>query len=111
MPFVGSAISACGGSSDNGVASKSPDSIVTAAMGAIDGAKSVHVAGSVVSGGSRITLNLDLLSGKGGRGEMSQSGLSFQLVDVRQAVYINGSPGFWRHTEAPPRHSCSKGNG
>ncbi|MGB0091461.1 MAG: hypothetical protein WBP81_02850 [Solirubrobacteraceae bacterium] len=93
---VGSAISACGGSSDNGVASKSPDAIVTAAMGAIDGAKSVHVAGSVVSGGSPITLDLDLLSGKGGRGEMSQSGLSFQLVEVGQAVYINGSPGFWR---------------
>jgi len=95
--FVVSAISACGGSSDNGVASKSPDAIVTAATGAIDGVKSVHVSGSIISGGSPITLNLNLVSGKGGRGEMSENGLSFQLVEVGQFVYINGSPAFWRH--------------
>jgi hypothetical protein len=95
--FVVSAICACGGASDNGVASKSADAILTAATGAVAGVKSVHVSGSVVSGGSPITLDLDLVSGKGGRGKMSESGLSFQLVDVGQFVYINGSPTFWRH--------------
>ncbi len=95
--FVVSVISACGGSSDNGVASKSPDAIVSAAGAATDGVKSVHVAGSIVSGGSPITLDLDLVSGKGGRGKMSEGGLSFQLVAIGKAVYINGSPAFWRH--------------
>jgi hypothetical protein len=94
---VAGAISACGGSSDNGVASKSPDAVVTDAKGAIGGVKSVHVSGALVSGGSPLTLDLNLVSGKGGRGEMSENGLSFQLVDVGQNVYINGSPAFWRH--------------
>ena len=94
---VAGAISACGGSSDNGVASKSPDAVVTDAKGAIGGVKSVHVSGALVSGGSPLTLDLNLVSGKGGRGQMSENGLSFQLVDVGQNVYINGSPAFWRH--------------
>jgi hypothetical protein len=95
--FVISAISACGGSSDNGVASKSADGILTGSQGAIDGVKSVHVSGSLVSQGSPLTLDLDLVAGKGGRGQMSENGLSFQLIDVGQVVYINGSPAFWRH--------------
>jgi hypothetical protein len=100
--LVAGAISACGGtsvsgSSDNGVASKSAEAIVSDATGTISGVKSVHVSGSVVSGGLPITLDLDLVSGKGGRGQMSESGLSFQLVEVGQSVYINASPAFWRH--------------
>ncbi len=102
---VASAISACGGSShervatssDNGVASKPPPAIVTAASGAIDSVRSVHVAGSIVSGGAPITLDLDLVSGQGGRGAMSESGLSFQVVVLNRVVYINGSQAFWRH--------------
>jgi hypothetical protein len=102
---VAGAISACGGSShhrvasssDNGVASRSPEAIVTAAMGAIDRATSVHVAGSIVSGGAPITLDLDPVSGEGGRGAMSESGLSFQVVVLDRVVYINGSQAFWRH--------------
>jgi hypothetical protein len=96
-------ISACGGSSgssgssDNGVASKSPDAILSDAKAAINGVKSVHVSGSVVSAGSPITLDLDLLSGQGGKGQMSESGLSFQLIEVGKSVYINASPAFWQH--------------
>jgi hypothetical protein len=95
--FAGSVISACGGSSDNGVAAKSPEAILSAAGAAADGVKSVHVAGAIVSGGVPITLDLELVSGKGARGNMSQGGLSFQLVAIGKAVYINGSPAFWRH--------------
>ena len=91
------ALSACGGSSGNGVASKSPNEIVTAALGAIDGAKSAHIAGSVVSARSPITLNLDLVSGKGGRGQMSEGGLGFEIEVINREVYINGSQAFWRH--------------
>ena len=102
---VAGAISACGGSShnrvasssDNGVASESPEAIVTAATAAIDSARSAHVAGSIVSGGAPITLDLDLVSGEGGRGAMSESGLPFQVVVLDRVVYINGSQAFWRH--------------
>jgi hypothetical protein len=96
--LVACAISACGGgSSGNGVASKSPSEIVTAALGAIDNAKSAHIAGSVISGSSPITLNLNLVSGQGGRGQMSEGGLGFQIEVIGHEVYINGSPAFWKH--------------
>jgi hypothetical protein len=98
--FAAGAISACGGSSSpsgNGIASKSPDAIVSTATSAIDGVSSVHVSGSVVSGGTPISLDLSLVSGKGARGSMSENGLGFQLIGVGQYVYINGSPAFWSH--------------
>jgi hypothetical protein len=102
--FAATAISACGGSgggsggsSDNGVSSKSADAIVTSATSAIDRVSSVHVAGSVVSGGSPIKLDLNVVANKGATGTMSENGLSFQLIGVGKYIYINGSPGFWRH--------------
>jgi hypothetical protein len=93
-------LAACGGSSSssgNGVAEKSPAAIIAATKTAADGAKSVHVSGSLVSGGSPITLDMNLLAGKGGRGQLSQDGLSFELVEVGGTVYIKGSPAFYKH--------------
>jgi hypothetical protein len=97
-------ISACGGSSSsasstsgNGVASKSADQILAASTGAVQNIKTVHVSGSVVSGGAPISLNLDLVSGQGARGQMSQNGMSFQLVVAGDYIYINAGPAFWRH--------------
>jgi hypothetical protein len=91
-------LTGCGGSSSaNSVASKSPDQIVTAASDAVNHASSVHVAGSIVSSGVPLSLDLNLVSGKGGRGEMSESGLVFRIVDVGQTVYIQGTPAFWQH--------------
>ena len=95
------AVAACGssgggGSSDNGVASKSPEQIVSAVTNAVQKVNSVHVAGSVNNGGSNTTLNLNLVNGKGGTGSMSQSGLGFKIVAVGNNVYINGSNAFWQ---------------
>src|SRR5205807_2031145 len=94
---LSAALSACGSSSSsgNGVASKSPDQIVAAATKAIESAHSVHVFGSTTSGSSPISLDLSLVSGKGGRGQMSIGGASFQLVALGQYVYINASGAFW----------------
>src|SRR4029077_12106720 len=47
--------------------------------------------------GSPITLDLDLVSGKGGRGKISEGGLTFQLIGIGNVVYIGGSPAFLRH--------------
>jgi hypothetical protein len=95
-------IAGCGGSSsnsgtDNGVAAKSPDAIVNAATNAVNTVKTVHVLGSLRSEGSPITLDLTLVAGKGGGGQMTQNGLSFRLINLNQTVYINGSDAFWRH--------------
>jgi hypothetical protein len=84
------AIAGCGGgsssSSGSGIAGKPPAAILAATKVAADGAKSVHVSGSIVSGNSPITLDMQLLAGKGGRGQLSQDGLSFELIE-----HIGGS--------------------
>jgi hypothetical protein len=87
-----------GGSSDNGVAAKSPDAIVAAATNTVDSIKSVHVAGSGVSGGAPLAFDLNLAAGKGGSGEISQNGVSARLVVVDNEVYLNGNDAFWRQS-------------
>jgi hypothetical protein len=81
----------------NGIASKSPDAILAAARAAADSAQSAHVSGTIPTGTGTITLDLHLLAGKGGQGSMSRSGLTFQVIDVGQTVYISGDKSFWEH--------------
>lgn len=94
-------LAGCGGSSSsssgNGIADKSPGDILAATKVASDAATTVHVSGSIVSNGSPITLDMNLLAGKGGRGQLSESGLSFELIQVAKTVYIKGSPAFYKH--------------
>jgi hypothetical protein len=93
------AIAGCGGSSSsgNGVESKSPTQILEAAKTAAKSAASVHIAGSIVSEGKPISLNMELLAGKGGKGRIAQEGFSIDLIQTGGAVYINGSAAFYRH--------------
>jgi hypothetical protein len=93
------AIVGCGSSSSsgNGVASKSPADILAASKAAADSASSVHVAGTLASNGTPITLNLSLASGQGGRGQISEGSLSFELIVVGNTIYIKGSPAFYSH--------------
>lgn len=101
LALAAAALAGCGGSSSsssgNGVADKSADEIVAATKVAADAATSAHVAGSIVSSGSPITLNMELAAGKGGRGQLSENGLSFALIAVDGTVYIKGSPAFYKH--------------
>ena len=92
-------LSGCGGSSSsgNGVADKSPGEIVAATKLAADAASTVHVSGSIVSNGSPITLDMSLLAGKGGRGQLSENGLAFELIQTGGTVYIKGSAAFYKH--------------
>jgi hypothetical protein len=82
--------------SSNGVASRSPAAIVTAARTAVDGVSSVHVAGAFVEGGESLALNLHLVAGRGGRGTVSENGASFSLVVVGKVLYFNASTAFWK---------------
>ncbi len=97
------AIAGCGssGSSDNGVATKSPAEIVAASKAAADKASSVHVSGSLVSGGVPLTLDLSLVAGKGGQGRISENGLSFEVIQIDGTAYISGSPAFYSHFAGP----------
>jgi hypothetical protein len=91
-------LSACGsGASDNGESAKSADTIVADSLSALSTVSSVHMSGSAASGSTPVTLDLTLVPGKGGKGQVSESGLSFQLIVVNNAVYINGSKAFLEH--------------
>jgi hypothetical protein len=91
-------LAGCGSSSSgNGVSSKTPTQIVEAAKVASAAAVSAHVAGSIVSGGKPISLDMELVAGKGGKGRITVEGLSVQLIEVDKAVYINGSTAFYTH--------------
>jgi hypothetical protein len=98
LVLLAGVLGACGSSSSgNGVAAKAPTDIVAATKVAADAATSVHVSGSIVSGGSPITLDMDLLAGKGGRGQLTENGLGFELIQTGGTVYIKGSAAFYRH--------------
>jgi len=106
LVLAATVLGGCGGSSSssssgNGIASKAPSEVVAVAKVAADSASSVHVSGSIVSGGSPITLDLELLAGKGGRGRISENGLSFDLIQVDGTAYIRGSPAFYSHFGGP----------
>jgi len=93
-------LAGCGGSSTtsgNGVASKSPDQIVAASKTAAAGASTVHIAGSIISENKPITLDMELVAGKGAKGHITVEGLGINVVEVEHAFYLNGSAAFYRH--------------
>jgi hypothetical protein len=93
-------VAGCGGSSSssgNGVESKSPTEILQKSKEAASKAVSVHIVGSIVSAGKPITLDMELLAGKGGKGKISQEGFTIKLIQTGGSVYINGSSAFYKH--------------
>ncbi len=50
-----------------------------------------------MTAGTPITLDLSLVAGKGGRGRISENGLSFELVELEGTIYIKGSAAFYKH--------------
>jgi len=94
------ALAGCGSSSSSGgsgIESKSAQEILEATKQAASSATSVHIKGSIVTGGKPISLDMQLLRGKGGKGTISQEGFTIQLVQTGGAVYINGSAAFYKH--------------
>ena len=65
------------------------------------GAASAHVAGTLVDEGKRITLGLELLAGRGGKGRITLEGLSIRLIRVDGSIFINGSDAFYRRLAGP----------
>jgi hypothetical protein len=99
-------IAACGSSSSggshstsvasNGVASKSPQQILNAAVAAAESAGSVHVSGTLHEQ-SNIGLDLDLVTGKGAAGTISQGAPRFRLIVAGGNFYFQGNRAFWLH--------------
>jgi hypothetical protein len=101
LAAAGAGCGSSSSSSENGVADKSPTQILSASKTAADSASAVHVSGSMVSGGAPITLDLHLVAGKGGKGKISENGLSFELIQLNGTAYISGSSEFYKHFAGP----------
>ena len=71
--------------------------VLADAKAAVSSASSVHVSGSIVSGGTPITLDLSTAAGKGATGSMTASGFGFDIVQVGSTAYIRGSDAFYKH--------------
>jgi hypothetical protein len=84
----------CGGSSSNGEAKKSAEQVVADAQKAAVGASSVHVTGHITDNGTPLAIDLTLLKGKKGKGNLSEQGLKFDVIRVGDTVYIRGSDAF-----------------
>jgi hypothetical protein len=92
------ALTGCGGSSSgNGLASKSPEQIVAAAKESAEHAATVHIAGSIISENKPISLDMELVAGKGAKGHLSLEGLGIDVIALEHAFYLNGSTAFYRH--------------
>ena len=103
--FAALVLAACGSSgssshsttmASNGVAAKSPTQILNAAVAAAESARSMHVSGTVQQQGT-IGLDLDLVTGKGAAGTISQGAPKFKLIVVGADFYFQGNRAFWLH--------------
>jgi hypothetical protein len=85
----------CGGgsSSSNSEAGKSAVTVFQDAQKAAIAGKSVHVSGALNDGGHALAIDLVLAQGKG-KGTMSESGLSFEIIRIGNDAYIKGSDAF-----------------
>jgi hypothetical protein len=104
LALVAAVLAGCGSSShsSNGVAAKPPGEIVAVARSAGAGAATVHVAGSILSAGKPISLNMELVSHKGGEGRLTFGDLDLELVDVDRVAYAKGNAAFYEHFAGAP---------
>jgi hypothetical protein len=101
--WLAAALAGCGESpsSSNGVASRTPAQIAVVATEAATGAATVHVAGSIVSEGQPISVDMELVAGKGAQGWITLPGLDIRLVRIAQALYIKGGAALYSRFAGP----------
>jgi hypothetical protein len=86
---LAAALAGCGGSSGNGIASKSPAEILAASRAAAEGATSVHVVSRASQG--RLSLTSDLeLAGDRGRARVSFLGRTREVIRIGDTLYLKG---------------------
>jgi hypothetical protein len=96
-------LAGCGSSrpAGNGLASKTPTQILAAAKVAAASAATAHVEGSIVSAGKPISLDMELVAGKGGKGKIALEGRSVELIGVGRVVFIRGNAAFYSKVAGP----------
>lgn len=97
--LASAALTACGGgkSSGNGIESKPASAILSSSLAAAQGAKTVHVAGSGTSEGTKVKIDLVLDGEKGASGTITKGNLTVRLIRVGGKAYINGGTSLYEH--------------
>lgn len=97
------AATGCGADPDegtNGVGKLPADQIESKAQAAVSGARSVHLSGTLISGGKSFTLDMRL-GADGGSGEVkAPDDTTFQLLRVGEQLYLKAGAAFWGQSEA-----------
>ncbi|MCJ1677996.1 hypothetical protein MTF65_11700 [Streptomyces sp. APSN-46.1] len=83
----------------NGVGKLSADTIEGKAKEAATAADSVHLSGTLVSGGRTFTLDMRLKS-DGGSGEVKTKENTFQLLRVGEQLYLKADAAFWGQSDS-----------
>ncbi|MCY0948459.1 hypothetical protein [Streptomyces sp. H27-S2] len=83
----------------NGVGKLSADKIEAKARAAATEADSVHLSGTLVSGGKSFTLDMRLKS-DGGSGEVKSQEDTFQVLRVGEQLYLKASAAFWGESDS-----------
>jgi hypothetical protein len=98
-------VAGCGGSSGNGVGSKSASEILAASKAAATSASSVDVIDKITQGPLSFTSHLELAS-NGGRARVSFLARSFEAIRLGEVLYVRGNAAFERQLSGiPPKRS------
>ena len=98
-------LAGCGGhkkaAPPNDEASKPATVVFADAKTAATSASSAHVSGNIESGGTAITLDLDMVRGRGAKGSVTLDGRQADIVRIGDVAYVHGSDAFWQHYAGP----------
>ncbi|MGW0463974.1 hypothetical protein ACWDX6_01705 [Streptomyces sp. NPDC003027] len=84
----------------NGVGKLSATAIEEKAQSAADAAKSVRLAGTLVSKGGTYKLNMRLRH-DGASGSVTTKNSTFELLRIGEALYLKADADFWTHDDKP----------
>jgi hypothetical protein len=94
-------LAGCGGSADNGVASKNASEILAAAKAAAQSATAVHVESQAAQGALKLKQNLDLAR-DGGHAHITGLGLDFEVIRIANTLYLKGNPALYQRLGINP---------
>jgi hypothetical protein len=98
------ALTGCGSSTSNGIASKNASEILAAAKAAAQSATSVHIEAHNAQGLLTLALNLDLTS-NGGHAHIIGLGVDFEVIRTGNTLYLKGNPTFYRRLGGAAAHA------
>jgi hypothetical protein len=101
LAIVLAALAGCGGSSDNGVASKSASEILAAAKNAALNARSVHIQSQSAQGRLTFTESVDLTT-TSGHAQVTFLGLKYEVIRTSEAIYLKGTPAVYENLAIKP---------